>query len=172
MARAIVWLLCGLFVGCGGCAYRFGNMTLYSNEIRTVHVPMFESNSIRRTLGERLTEAVVREIELKTPLKVVGSLGADSTLTGRIVADSKNTALIAPTAEPRNITLTYSVEIVWTDRRGNQLQSTTIPLPTAVATIDQQTSLIPEGGQSMATQQQKSIEQLAEQIVSLMEAPW
>jgi hypothetical protein len=155
-----------------GCAYRFGNATLYPPEIRTVHVPMFESNTIRRNLGERLTEAVVRDIELKTPLKVVGSVGADSTLTGRIISEFKGTTLTAPTAEPRNIQVTYSVEVVWTDRRGNQLQTTTIPLPSAVATVDHQSFLIPEAGQSMATTQQKVIDKLAQQIVSLMESPW
>ncbi len=71
-----------------GCAYRFGNGTLYPPEIRTVHVPMFDSVSLRRGLGERLTEAVVRDIELKTPFKVVDSVGADSTLTG---ASRRNT---------------------------------------------------------------------------------
>lgn len=155
-----------------GCAYRFGNATLYPAEIRTVHVPMFESNTIRRNLGERLTEAVVRDIELKTPFKVVDAVGADSTLTGRIISEYKGTVLVAPTSEPRNINLTYSVEVVWTDRRGTQLQARTIPLPTSIATVDQPSFLIPEAGQSLATTQQRIIDQLAQQIVSLMETPW
>ncbi len=155
-----------------GCAYRFGNGTLYPPEIRTVHVPMFDSVSLRRGLGERLTEAVVRDIELKTPFKVVDSVGADSTLTGRITSEYKGTVLVAPTSEPRSVNLTYSVEVVWTDRRGTQLQSRSIPLPTSIATVDQPSFLIPEAGQSLATTQQKIIDQLAQQIVALMESPW
>jgi hypothetical protein len=38
--------------------------------------------------------------------------------------------------------------------------------------VDQPTFMIPEAGQSLATSQQKIIDQLAQQIVSLMEAPW
>jgi hypothetical protein len=45
-----------------GCApYRMGVQSLYSCNIRTVYVPMFESDSFRRNLGERLTEAVQKE---------------------------------------------------------------------------------------------------------------
>jgi hypothetical protein len=79
-----------VFAPLGGCArYRVGNATLYPPDIHTVYVPIFESNSYRRSLGERLTEAVVKEIELKTPFKVVSSPDADSILTGKILADTK-----------------------------------------------------------------------------------
>lgn len=155
-----------------GCSYRFGSQTLYPCEIRTIYVPMFETIGFRRGLGERLTEAVVREIELKTPYKVVSSPTADSTLTGRIVQDTKGVMLVAPTSEGRTVQIAFRVEVTWTDRRGNQLQNSAMPLPASIATIDQTNTMIMEGGQSMATSQQAAIDQLAEQIVSLMEAPW
>ena len=55
-----------------------GTDSLYAADIATVYVPMIESDSYRRDLGERLTEAVVKEIELKTPYKVVSTPNADS----------------------------------------------------------------------------------------------
>ena len=74
----------------GGCAgYQIGNQSLYPVNIRTVYVPMFQSASFRPYLGERLTEAVMKEIELKTPFKVVSDPNADSTLSGRIVGEGK-----------------------------------------------------------------------------------
>ena len=55
---------CSSLLLLGGCAgYQIGNQSLYPQEIRTVYVPMFQSISFRRNLGERLTEAVVKEIE-------------------------------------------------------------------------------------------------------------
>src|SRR5204862_2122331 len=75
------------FTGCAG--YQIGNRALYRPDIRTVHVPMIQSDSYRRYLGERLTEAVVKEIELRTPYKVVDADSADSVLTVRLVSDSK-----------------------------------------------------------------------------------
>ena len=74
---------------CGCAAYQIGNQSLYPLEIHTVSVPVFQSNSFRRNLGERLTEAVVKEIERRTPYKVVSDPGADSVLTGRIVTERK-----------------------------------------------------------------------------------
>src|SRR5262245_35350210 len=61
--------------GCAG--YQIGNRALYRPDLRTVHVPVIQSDSYRRYLGERLTEAIVKEIELRTPYKVVGPDAAD-----------------------------------------------------------------------------------------------
>ena len=77
-------------LGLGGCAgYRFGAASLYPPDIQTVYVPVFESNSFRRNLSEWLTEVVCKEIELKTPYKVVGTPQADSVLTGKLISDTK-----------------------------------------------------------------------------------
>ena len=55
------------FAGCAG--YQIGNQSLFPQEIHTVYVPVFKSNSFRRNLGERLTEAVVKEIEEKNAVQ-------------------------------------------------------------------------------------------------------
>ena len=86
---------CHLLAACclclSGCAgYQIGNQSLYPSHIRTVYVPIFESDSFRPYLGERLTEAVIKEIELKTPYKVVGDAAmADSVLSGKITGETK-----------------------------------------------------------------------------------
>ena len=55
-------------IPCAGCAgYRFGNNTLYAPNVRTVYVPIIQSDSFRTTpsidIGERLTEAQKTLIE-------------------------------------------------------------------------------------------------------------
>src|SRR3954447_13049861 len=83
-------LLACTAVLCSGCAmYRFGTNSLYRQDIRTIHVPMVVSDSFRRDLGEQLGEALCKEIELKTPYKVVGADRADSVLQVRLVTDTK-----------------------------------------------------------------------------------
>ena len=77
-------VLAAASVECGCVGYRIGTESLYPCNIHTVYVPVFESDSFRRYLGERLTEAVIKEIELKTPYKVTGDSEADSILSGRI----------------------------------------------------------------------------------------
>jgi len=92
-----------LLVILGGCAtYHIGNASLYPPEVHTVYVPMFESVSFRRDLGERLTEAVMKEIEKKTPYKVVSDPNADSILSGRITQESKRVLVGARTGDPRD----------------------------------------------------------------------
>lgn len=158
--------------GCAG--YRVGNDSLFRPDIQTVYVPIFQSDSLRPGLGERLTEAVVKEIELRTPYKVVGSLErADSILQGRIVAETKRTVVEDPYDDPREVATRMQVEVQWVDYRGQALTPTeAIPLPQALSTVVAETTFVPEVGQSLATSQQETIQRLASQIVGMMEIPW
>ncbi|HWC89709.1 MAG TPA: LptE family protein [Pirellulales bacterium] len=174
MTPAARMMFClALAIAAGGCCYKVGNATLYPPDIRTVYVPMFDSTSFRPWLGERLTEAVCKEIELKTPFKVVHDANADSVLTGRIVNDAKGALTMAQTGEARYLQYSMRVEVSWLDRKGGLVQQTNgVPIPSTLATIDQQSQFAPETGQSVSTAQMQDIQRLAEQIVSLMEAPW
>jgi hypothetical protein len=157
--------------GCAG--YQIGNDTLYPLDVQTVYVPIFESDSFRRNLGEMLTEAVMKEIELKTPYKVVGTPNADSVLTGRILSDTKRVVVEDRFDDPRAVEVALRIEVSWIDRRGKVIrQGPAIPLPPAATAVGTESTLVPEVGQSVATAQQKAIQEAAEQIVGMMEAPW
>lgn len=157
-----------------GCAtYQVGNRTLYPPHIRTVYVPVFESDSYRRGLGEQLTEAVMKEIEAKSPYKVVGTPNADSVLSGRIVSETKRVLVEDPFDNPREAEVGFQVEVRWIDRRGDQVQPMgPLPLPPELTVVGGTATLIPEIGQSVAVAQQTAIRRLAEQIVAMMETPW
>jgi hypothetical protein len=172
------WLLASalpmLLAGCA--AYRFGNNTLYAPNVRTVYVPMVQSESYRTTpgidLGERLTEALCKEIEKRTPFKVVGDPNADSVLTARIVADTKRMVVESPTDQSRQVEMNMQVLVTWADRGGSVLASGNVPLPAASVDVGQAAMLVPEFGRSVVTTQQEGIVKLAQQIVGLMEEPW
>ena len=158
---------------CGCAAYQIGNQSLYPLEIHTVSVPVFQSNSFRRNLGERLTEAVVKEIEKRTPYKVVNDPCADSVLTGRIVSERKGVLVPDLTGDAREIEVAMKVQVSWVDRKGRLLRDEqSIPLPAEIADVSATGDVVPEVGQSIATAQQEAICRLAEQIVGLMEKPW
>lgn len=165
-------LLCGLLLA--GCAtYHVGNATLYPPHIRTVYVPIFESDSYRRFLGEQLTEAVMKEIEAKSPYKVVGTPNADSVLSGRIISETKRVLVEDPFDNPREVEVALQVEVQWSDRRGNEIQPMPmLPLPPELSLVGGTATLIPEVGQSVAVAHQQAIQRLAEQIVAMMETPW
>jgi hypothetical protein len=157
--------------GCAG--YQIGNRSLYRPDIRTVHVPVVQSESFRRYLGERLTEAIVKEIELRTPYKVVGADAADSVLSVRLVSDSKRVLANNRFSEPRDIETDFFLQASWVDRRGDIIMShDDIPAGPLMVNIGQQANFVPEAGQSLVTAQQEAIDKLAEQIVGQMELAW
>jgi hypothetical protein len=163
-----------LLAALGGCAgYQIGNQSLYPCHIRTVYVPMFQFGGLRQWLAERLTEAVMKEIELKTPYKVVSTADADSILAGRIGPDTKRVAVRSTTGDPRSIEISMLVFVTWTDRSGNVLrEDSPVPVSDADVRILATSRALPEVGGSIAIGQQQAIDRVAQQIVALMEAPW
>ncbi len=166
-------LLLGLVCSLGCASYQVGARTLYAPDVDTVYVPMIESDSFRRDLGERLTEAVIKEIELRTPFKVVGNPDADSILSARLVSDTKRITLENQNDDPRVLEMGMVVEVTWLNRRRQPLRlPASIALPPELVTMSQVSNLVPEAGQSTVTAQQQAIGRLAQQIVSAMEEPW
>ena len=175
--RQILGGLACLLPGLLGCAaYRFGNSTLYASNVRTIYVPLFQCDSFRVTpavdLGVRLTEAVCKEIEKRTPFKVVDGSGADSILTGRIVADTKRMMVESPSDQSRMVELNLQVLVTWADRGGTVLASGAVPVPAASVDVGQSAALVPEYGRSVVSTQQEGMVKMAQQIVGLMEEPW
>jgi Lipopolysaccharide-assembly len=157
-----------------GCAhYQVGSESLYAPDIATVYVPMIESDSFRPDLGERLTEAVIKEIELKTPYKVVGTPDADSILAVKLSGDSRHLLGENSFDDPRLSESAVYTQVSWLNRRRLPMcPPESIALPPELLDIDQTANLVPEAGQSVASSQQQAIERLAQQIVGTMEAPW
>src|SRR3990170_4263151 len=167
-AIGICWLLLA------GCAtYQVGSGSLYAPDISTVYVPMIESDSYRRDLGERLTEAVIKEVELKTPYKVVGTPDADSILSVKLLGDSRHLLAENSFDDPRLSESAVYSEVSWLNRRRLPMApAQSIALPPELVGIDQTANLVPEVGQSVASSQQQAIDRLAQQIVGTMETPW
>jgi hypothetical protein len=158
-------------VGCA--AYHVGTESLYAPDVSTVYLPMIESGSYRRDLGERLTEAVAKEIELKTPYKVVGTPAADSILQIRLVGDTRKTLAQNHFDDPRVSESDLFSEVSWVNRRREPIGTTRmIAMPQELVNFQSSADLIPEVGQSVATSQQQAIQRLAQEIVGTMEAPW
>lgn len=144
-----------------GCAtYHVGPAGLYRNDIRTVYVPMFESDILRQGMAEWLTEAVAKQIEMQTPFKVVGDPAADSVLTGRILENRKQVLIESPNDDARELGYSMVLVVSWYARNGELLMQRRIAMGD---------HFFPESGQSLTTAQQETIKQLAQQIAGAME---
>jgi hypothetical protein len=138
-----------------------------TSEVKTVFV-YFKSQRFRRDLQLMLEESVAKEISMRTPYRVVGSPEkADSILDGVITVDDKNMIVEAPTNLPRQIAATTTVWINW--RHNPPLESEKTQQPTQ---ITETLPYVPELGQTTLTAFQQVTENIAKQIVDMMEQPW
>ena len=164
-------LLCVMLSGCS--AYQFGNTSLYRSDIRTVHVPIARNDTFRHDLGPRLTEALQRAIERRSPYKVTGDPNADSTLRVRVVAESKRVLTEASSDDPRALDAAITVRADWLSRTGEVMMQNAISAGEDLTiSFGQDARLVPEAGQSIDTATQDAIDELAERIVSQMEMRW
>ncbi|HQZ67928.1 MAG TPA: LptE family protein [Planctomycetaceae bacterium] len=158
-------------VAIAGCGYTLGTQAVYG--VRTVHVPVFKSESTRRNLDYLLTEAVQREIRTRTPYRLEDGDTADTILKGRIVEIRKTPLSETKFDDPRELQLMVGAEVTWIDRRSGQiLQQQTFPIGPSLTQQASSVSFAPEVGQSLATAQQEAAQRLASRIVDLMEVPW
>jgi hypothetical protein len=109
-----------------------GNFTLfgyttkpnYNSCIHKVYVPMFKNLTFWRGIEFELTKAVVREIEAKTPYKVVScAADADTELTGTIISFNKDILNRNQLNEVREAQTTLAVQVVWRDLHTGEILS-------------------------------------------------
>ncbi len=169
-ARPIV-VLTVLAMAISGCGYLVG--PAHRQQVRTISVPVFSCEDDRRGLGLQLTRAVHKEIQRRLPYRIVTGPGADSRLTGRVLAAYKDVLGETANDDPRALQLQLVTEVTWTDLRTQQvLAHQKVADDSPSVTLSTHAELVPETGQSMATASQQVIDRMARQIVDLLEAPW
>ena len=165
------WMLVFSVVTIAGCGYTLGTQTLH--DVRTVHVPVFQSDSHRRNLDYLLTEAVQREIRTRTSYRLEDAETADTILKGRIVEIHKCVLSENSYDDPRELQLMLGTEVTWIDRRSGQiLHQQTFSVSPQLSQQASNVSFAPEVGHSLATAQQEAAQRLASRIVDVLEAPW
>ena len=171
MVRHLPIHLVLLAVTVSGCGYVLGPQPVRG--VRTVHVPVFQTDSFRRNLDYLLTEAVHNEIRNRTAYRLVDERSADTILRGNVVDYRKDLLSETRFDDARELQLSLSVQVSWVDRRsGRVLQERVFPIGQDLAQHAANVSFAPELGHSMATAQQKAVERMAAQIVDMMELSW
>lgn len=162
-ARSVVVLILGGLLS-GGCGYSTARP--FATDIQSVHVEMFHSEEFRRELEFRLTEAIIKRIEMDTPYRIASRGKADALLTGSIVQVRNRTfGDDFETDLPREIGSTVVVRFRFQDMRSGDIL---VERPRFVY----QTSYIPPVGESFTVGMTRALDGLAEQIVEAMETQW
>ena len=99
-----------------------------TSEVKTVAV-FFKSNSFRRDVEKQLTEAVIKEITMRTPYKVVGISTKRPTRcsSGTITSADKNLVVEAPTNFARELNMTINVAVNWTHNPPTEIEDKQTP---------------------------------------------
>ncbi|MCC7292491.1 MAG: LptE family protein [Phycisphaerales bacterium] len=148
----------------GGC--RYSTERPFSREFQTIHVEMFDSREFRRELEFRLTEALVKRIEMDTPYRISERETADVLLTGEILSVGNRTfGTDFETGLPREIGSSVAVRFQVKDLRTGAIL---VDRPRFVY----QTHYIPPVGESFDKGMVRGLDGLAEAMVETMETPW
>jgi hypothetical protein len=149
-----------------GCGYSL--RPPYNPEIKTVFVPVFRSMSYRQDLNLRLTEALQKAINERTPYRVVGSPeGADAILEGVIINSDKNLVVESPLNLPRHLNALITAEVKFYSNRPGAP-----PPPLTPVIISEIAPFYTELGETTNAGYQKVIDKMVQQIVGMMEEPW
>ncbi|MCE5278301.1 MAG: LPS assembly lipoprotein LptE [Planctomycetaceae bacterium] len=154
--------------GCTNTGYTMQDQ--YRTGIKTVAVPVWSRGKdvYRRDIELRMTEAVIKQIELQTKYKVADKTGADTLLTGRIDDISQLVlSYDAASGNAREIEVVVTLSFVWTDlRSGKELAK--IPAMTVAGTYIPLSPYTEEFFQGSETVLNKA----ARMVVEQMAEPW
>ena len=151
-------------LGVTGCGY--SSTRPFPTDIQTVHVEMFHSKEFRRELEFRLTEAIVKRIEMDTPYRIANRRTADALMTGEILSVKNRTFGDDFDKDlPREIGSTVEVRYRLTDLRSGEIL---VEKPRYVF----QTAYIPPVGETFTQGMTRALDGMAEGIVESMETPW
>lgn len=162
-----------LALAIGGCnadpTQSYTLASQYPGGIRTVAVKILTlgPNVYRRGLEFRLTEAVIKHIELNTNYKVVDKDHADTELTGTITAVSQRTmSMVKDISSPREKEVLISASIQWQDlRKGEILRHSEVRAAGSYIPLSPFEEDFFQGSED-------AIDKLARRIVEEMETDW
>lgn len=152
-----------LFVGCSG----YTNQSLYSNEIKTVYVEMFDNTTFRRDLEYDLSDAIAKRIESDTPYKIVSDKSrADTVLSGRITSIGSSALTVErETGRALENQAEVTAQFSWKNLKTGQylVQNTSATASAGYSAFQQQ---------SLEYASKVAANKLAERIVEQLQEEW
>jgi len=170
----IGWVLLTTLMLLPGCATDpsagYTTAQQFPEGIDSVCVPIWNRAKpvYRRGWEDRLTEALVKRIELDTPYEVTTKARADTELTGSIDRISQRVLSFNPdTGRARELEVTFTTSFRWTDLRSGEVILERNNFRIAGTYIEECgfSEDFFQGGEDV-------VNELAKRIVEQMESPW
>lgn len=172
--RPLLVSACVLAAGCSGYSsgdggasgknYAWG--TTFRKDIKTIALPAFGTKAYSRGDEIALTQALIAQIESRTPYKIVPAERADTILEGLVTGVGRGTVSIDnQTALPQEAVYTISCDFTWKDLRSGQIL-------VERRNFDQSTTYYPTLGEGRFIGRQTAAEALAASIVDELQGEW
>lgn len=111
---------------CCGCAadptQGYSMSSLYRADVTTVAVPIFTNDTFVRDLEFELTDALIKELQRRTPYKVRGEAHADTVLSGAIREVELDQLSKSPlTGLSEEVIVSVTIDWQWKDARTGRV---------------------------------------------------
>ena len=167
LKHAALWL-CALVASCAvvGCGY--AHEPLYPQDVRTVAVPILNNRGHYRNVEEDVTEALIKEIELRTPYKVVSPDQADTQIRATITdVDQGRMSRSREGGMPQENEFIIRASFQWQDLRSGRTLRSRSGLTATGRYVPAR-----EIAEPYQVAQHDAAERLAQQIVAAMGDDW
>lgn len=151
----------------GGCVgYSF--QSTHDESVRTVSVDIFANRTSSPGLEIALTEAIIKEIQARTPWRVAEDAVADTRLTGAITrVGYRQLSRTRGIGLAQEVSFELTVDFDWKDSRTGELLA-------GRRSFDTLATFVPTRGvdERVEIGQQGAMQKIAERIVNEMRATW
>ena len=146
----------------------WSNRSIFTDEVKTVAVPIALNSTYDRDIGFLLTDAVIKEIESRTPWKVTYASRAETVLNLTVTDVRLQTiSLSNTTGLNEEVVVSLTVDLSWDDLESNQPIFARKGFSAGGLFVPSQPS-----GEVLQIGQFQVIQQLATDIVDEMAASW
>ena len=170
MIRYFLPIMCVLFAGACSSTPTTGYSTasLYNQEFRSICVPIFENQTMSRDVEFLLTDAVIKQVQARTPYAILDDTHADTMLIGTITKiDLRAISQSRTTGLDNEVLITATVDFEWLNLKTGKRILGRDNFSTSALFVPSQPSSEPlEMGQFALVQQ------LSSDIVDQLQAAW
>lgn len=104
-------------IGCG-----YSTQELFPERYASVAVPIFDNRTFYRGVEFDLTEAVIKELEQRTPYKALDAGVADTLLTATVTrVSTRRLSRTRSAGLPQEVEVTVTINFEWTDQRSGEV---------------------------------------------------
>ncbi len=164
---SVLGFACIISGGCGmGGLKGYSNTWLYPDDVQSVYVEMFDTQSFRRGHEYVLTDAICKRIESETPYKIVSDRDlADTLLSGQLSIGQGFLARDRYTGRALELEALATVSVSWKNLTTGELL---VNNEVVVASASYSSQL----GQDYDYASRVAVNRAAEKVVELMERDW